>query len=114
MEKKILYIAKYTHEIDTVGPVKKIGKTKNIIGRMKSLTLGIVNVVPVIAYIGDAPIIDNFERDLHKTLEDYNVIGEWYKDEDNFIIEFIHSQVKKLKKLGIILQSVPISGEINN
>lgn len=103
MEKlrKILYVSKYSHEINGFGPMKKIGKTKDIVGRMKKLTIGPVKTVAVATYIGESELIDKFEKDLHDTFKDYRVEGEWFRDDDNIIVDFIDHQIKKLRKFGL-------------
>jgi hypothetical protein len=104
--RKILYVSKYSHEINGMGPIKKIGKTIDIVGRMKKLTIGPVKTVTVATYIGESTLIDKFERDLHNTFTEYRVEGEWFRDDDNIIVDFIDHQVKKLKKFGLDIKKL--------
>jgi hypothetical protein len=106
MEEKLLYIAKYSHEINGVGVIKKIGKTTNINGRMKNLTIGVVEVTPIVTYLGESSLIDKLETDLHNTLKEFKIKGEWFSDDDDIIIGFVENQVKKLKKLGFPIKKM--------
>jgi hypothetical protein len=105
-QKKILYISKYSHEINGMGPIKKIGKTIDIVGRMKKLTIGPVKTVTVATYIGESSLINRFEKDLHDTFKEYRVEGEWFKDDDNIIVDFVDHQVNKLKKIGLDIKKL--------
>lgn len=105
-QRKILYVSKYSHEINGMGPIKKIGKTKDIVGRMKKLTIGPVKTVTVATYIGESGLIDRFEKDLHDTFNNYRVEGEWFKDDENLIVDFVDYQVKKLKKIGFDIKKL--------
>ncbi len=100
-QRKILYVSKYSHDINGMGSVKKIGKTIDIVGRMKKLTIGPVKTVTVATYIGESALIDKFEKDLHDTFSEFRVEGEWFRDDDNIIVDFIDHQIKKLKKFGL-------------
>ena len=87
-----VYVIKYVHrdpEISKLLTDKKVGITYDINKRLKQLTLGTINVEVVKVWEYKTKTVKFFEKKIHSKLKERNLIGEWFSDEDNSLIDVV-------------------------
>jgi len=95
---------------------KKIGITTNPNNRENSLnaTKGPIGYMFIKLYECEGEITaDNIESIFHTLLEDRNTIGEWYKDEDEVILDSVSSVINNLKNLGVTIKEIDLGLDPN-
>ena len=119
MSKSFLYVGMYydIFENRDIGiKDKKIGITTNPNNRENSLnaTKGPIGYMFIKLYECEGEITaDNIESIFHTLLEDRNTIGEWYKDEDEVILDSVSSVINNLKNLGITIKEIDLGLDPN-
>lgn len=114
MNKSFIYVGMYydIFENREVGiKDKKIGITKNPNNRENSLnsTKGPIGYMFIKLFECEGEnTADNIESIFHTLLEDRNTHGEWYKDEDETILESVSSVMNNLKNIGINIQEIDL------
>ena len=95
---------------------KKIGITTNPNNRENSLnaTKGPIGYMFIKLYECEGEITaDNIESIFHTLLEDRNTHGEWYKDEDEVILDYVSSVINNLKNLGVTIKEIDLGLDPN-
>jgi hypothetical protein len=95
---------------------KKIGKTKNPTNRENSLnaTKGPIGYMFIKLYECEGEGTSHeIERIFHTLLEDRNTHGEWYKDEDEIILDSVSSVIDNLKNIGIDIKEINLELDPN-
>jgi hypothetical protein len=95
---------------------KKIGITTNPNNRENSLnaTKGPIGYMFIKLYECEGEITaDNIESIFHTLLEDRNTHGEWYKDEDEVILDCVSSVINNLKNLGVTIKEIDLGLDPN-
>lgn len=119
MSKSYLYVGMYYDIFDNreIGiKDKKIGITTNPNNRENSLnaTKGPIGYMFIKLYECEGEITaDNIESIFHTLLEDRNTHGEWYKDEDEVILDYVSSVINNLKNLGVIIKEIDLGLDPN-
>jgi len=119
MSKSFLYVGMYydIFENREIGVKdKKIGITTNPNNRENSLnaTKGPIGYMFIKLYECEGEITaDNIESIFHTLLEDRNTIGEWYKDEDEIILDSVSSVINNLKNLGVTIKEIDLGLDPN-
>ena len=119
MSKSFLYVGMYydIFENREIGiKDKKIGITTNPNNRENSLnaTKGPIGYMFIKLYECEGEITaDNIESIFHTLLEDRNTIGEWYKDEDEIILDSVSSVINNLKNLGVTIKEIDLGLDPN-
>jgi len=119
MSKSFLYVGMYydIFENREIGiKDKKIGITTNPNNRENSLnaTKGPIGYMFIKLYECEGEITaDNIESIFHTLLEDRNTIGEWYKDEDEVILDSVSSVINNLKNLGVTIKEIDLGLDPN-
>ena len=119
MSKSFLYVGMYydIFENRDIGiKDKKIGITTNPNNRENSLnaTKGPIGYMFIKLYECEGEITaDNIESIFHTLLEDRNTIGEWYKDEDEVILDSVSSVINNLKNLGVTIKEIDLGLDPN-
>lgn len=106
---QFLYVIKHKHRDERVNNLltdKKIGITYNLNNRSKGLTLGPIDIECLKLYKVDVSFIHKIERILHKKFNDRNVIGEWFEDHKNDIVDKIDKEINLLKLLDIDIDEI--------
>ena len=111
MSKSYLYVGCY-YDVNN-RPIgikdKKIGITKNPKERENSLnsTKGPIGYMFIKLYEFDGSDESSFVEDIfHTTLSDRNTNGEWFNDEDDFILDCVEEVISKLRKLGVDINDI--------
>ena len=119
MSKSYLYVGMYydIFENREVGiKDKKIGITKNPNNRENSLnaTKGPIGYMFIKLYECEGEnTADNIESIFHTLLEHRNTHGEWFKDEDETILESVSSVMNNLKNIGVYVQEIDLGLDPN-
>ena len=119
MSKSYLYVGMYYDIFDNreIGiKDKKIGITTNPNNRENSLnaTKGPIGYMFIKLYECEGEITaDNIESIFHTLLEDRNTHGEWYKDEDEVILDYVSSVINNLKNLGVTIKEIDLGLDPN-
>jgi len=119
MSKSFLYVGMYydIFENREIGVKdKKIGITTNPNNRENSLnaTKGPIGYMFIKLYECEGEITaDNIESIFHTLLEDRNTHGEWYKDEDEVILDSVSSVINNLKNLGVTIKEIDLGLDPN-
>jgi hypothetical protein len=119
MSKSFLYVGMYydIFENRDIGiKDKKIGITTNPNNRENSLnaTKGPIGYMFIKLYECEGEITaDNIESIFHTLLEDRNTHGEWYKDEDEIILDSVSSVINNLKNLGVTIKEIDLGLDPN-
>ena len=119
MSKSFLYVGMYydIFENREIGiKDKKIGITTNPNNRENSLnaTKGPIGYMFIKLYECEGEITaDNIESIFHTLLEDRNTHGEWYKDEDEVILDCVSSVINNLKNLGVTIKEIDLGLDPN-
>jgi hypothetical protein len=93
-----IYVLKYYHlqsEICKQLTDKKVGITYDLEKRVKNLTLGPIDVKVVKYWKMDYSLCMECEKILHNRLSDRRIIGEWFTDNDNSLIEIVENELIK-------------------
>lgn len=104
-----LYVVRHKHRdnrIDTLLTDKKIGITHDLNHRTKGLTLGPVQIECLKIWKVDFCFIHKVEKLLHKKFNDRKIIGEWFEDVDNDILEKIEKEITYMRLLDIDIDEV--------
>jgi hypothetical protein len=91
-----VYIVKHNHrnpEISKLLTDKKIGISYDYTKRINSLTLGTIGVEIVKAGKMSRQMTQILERILHDELKEYRLVGEWFLDEDNKLVDKVEKLV---------------------
>ena len=119
MSKSYLYVGMYYDIFDNreIGiKDKKIGITTNPNNRENSLnaTKGPIGYMFIKLYECEGEMTaDNIESIFHTLLEDRNTHGEWYKDEDEVILDYVSSVINNLKNLGVTIKEIDLGLDPN-
>lgn len=95
-EEGYVYIAKHNHrdpEVSKLLTDKKVGISYDYIKRMESLTLGTVGIEVLKAWKMNKDIIKFMESKIHSKLKERKLIGEWFSDENNDLVELVDNMV---------------------
>jgi|LakMenEpi03Aug12_release.lakeMendotaPanAssembly.Ray.scaffolds.fasta_scaffold340809_1 hypothetical protein len=87
-----VYVLKHVHinsEISKILKDKKIGITSDIEKRMQQLTLGTVGVEIIKMWRTTSQMAKRLEKQLHIHFKERNLIGEWFSDEDESLVDSI-------------------------
>jgi hypothetical protein len=104
-----LYVVRHKHRDERVNDLltdKKIGITHDLNNRTKGLTLGPIEIECIKVWKVDISFIHKVERILHKKFENRKIIGEWFEDNDNTIIEKVEKEIMYLRLLDIEIVEV--------
>jgi hypothetical protein len=85
-----IYFIKHRHlnpEISKLLTDKKIGVSKNVKGRMNSLTLGPIDLEVLKVWEMDLEHAYKLEKKIHKVFREKHLVGEWFKDSDDKLID---------------------------
>lgn len=91
-----VYIVKHSHrnpEISKQLTDKKIGISYDYTKRINSLTLGTIGVEVVKAWKMSRQMTQILERILHDELKEYRLVGEWFSDENNELVDKVEKLV---------------------
>jgi|688.fasta_scaffold302069_1 hypothetical protein len=91
-----VYIVKHSHrnpEISKLLTDKKIGISYDYTKRVNSLTLGTIGVEVVKSWKMSRHMTQILEKILHKELIKYNLIGEWFSDDDGELVNKVEKLV---------------------
>ena len=84
-----IYLTKHRHInpiINNLLTDKKIGVSKNVKVRMNSLTLGPIDLEVLKVWELDLSYAYKLEKKIHKILHKRHLVGEWFEDSDNTLI----------------------------
>jgi hypothetical protein len=104
-----LYVVRHKHRDDMINALlkdKKIGITNDLNHRIKGLTLGPVEIECLKVWKIDFSFIHKVEKILHKKFEDRKIIGEWFEDMDNNIVQEIEKEIMLLRLLEIDIEEI--------
>lgn len=105
-----IYVLKHTHRDEMISNQltdKKIGITNNPRNRKMSLTLGPVGIECIKLWKVDVSFVGRIEKLLHTKFTYRKIIGEWFTDKDDDLIELIENEFETFKLLGISVEEVP-------
>lgn len=91
-----VYVAKHNHrnpEVSKLLTDKKVGISYDYMKRMEGLTLGTVGIEVLRAWKMDKDMIKFMESKIHSKLKERKLIGEWFSDEDNNLVEMVENIV---------------------
>jgi hypothetical protein len=94
-----LYVLKHTHRDDKLNSMltdKKIGISNNCNRRIKELTLGTVGIEVLKTWKIKNRMIHKIEKKIHSKLIERRLIGEWFSDEVNTIIDEVDNIIHEL------------------
>ncbi len=106
-----IYILRHTHRNEVVNNLlsdKKIGITNNIKSRKNSLTLGPVGIKCLALWKVEISFVGKLEKILQKTFIDRKIIGEWFTDKDNDLVDLVRKELLKFTILDIDIKEYPI------
>jgi hypothetical protein len=107
-----IYIFKQTHRNEVVNNLltdKKIGITNDVKYRKNSLTLGPVGIKCLALWKVEISFVGKLEKILQKTFLDRKIIGEWFTDEDNDLVDLVRKELLKFTILDIDIKECPIN-----
>jgi hypothetical protein len=84
-----IYLVRHIHNnpiINNLLTDKKIGVSINVKGRMNSLTLGTIGLEVLKVWELDLSYAYKLEKKIHKILHKRHLVGEWFEDSDNTLI----------------------------
>ncbi len=106
---RFLYVIRHKHREDRVNLFltdKKIGITNDLNNRIKGLTLGPIEIECLKVWKVDISFIHKVEKILHKRFANRNIVGEWFEDPNNDMIEIIEKELIYLRLLDIDIEEV--------
>jgi hypothetical protein len=98
-EEYYIYLLKHCHrnpEISKLLTDKKIGITNNVKKRIKLLTLGPVEIEVVKLWKTTHSKAVLMEKKIHSKLSDRRLVGEWFSDEENNLINILDLEMSEL------------------
>ena len=104
-----IYLLKHTYRDESISNLltdKKIGITNNPRNRKMSLTLGPVGIECIKLWKVDVSFVGRIEKLLHKKFIHRKIVGEWFEDKDNDLIELMENEFETFKLLGITVEEV--------
>lgn len=91
-----VYIVKHSHrnpEISKMLTDKKIGISYDYTKRINSLTLGTIGVEVIRAWKMSKHMTQYLEKVLHNEFNEYKLVGEWFSDYDNTLVDKVEKIV---------------------
>lgn len=85
-----IYMLKHCHrnpEVSKMLTDKKIGISIDYEKRVKGITLGPVGVEVIKTWKIPTRVMKKMERQIHKTFIDCNIVGEWFDDPNDILME---------------------------
>jgi hypothetical protein len=89
-DESYIYILKHKHrnpEISKMFTDKKIGISHDYIKRIENLTLGTIGYEVLRTWKTSSKLVKFLEKNIHYELSDLKLVGEWFSDENNILIE---------------------------
>lgn len=89
-----IYVFKYVHRNPDICKLltdKKIGITYDVNKRTKQLTLGTVSIQIIKLWKASSKTIKFLEKEIHSVLRERNLIGEWFSDDDDTLINLVEN-----------------------
>jgi hypothetical protein len=87
-----LYIVKHVHRNPDVSKLltdKKVGFSSNYLKRIEGLTLGTVGIELIKYWKMSMVMVKFIEKEIHNKLKDRQIIGEWFSDDDNQLVDMV-------------------------
>ena len=104
-----IYLLKQTHRDVNISKLltdKKIGLTNSPRNRKSSLTLGPVGIECIKLWKVDVSFTGKVEKILHKKFVHRNIVGEWFEDKENDLINLMEGEFETFKLMGIDVENI--------